>query len=84
MISVTRLNHEPIVLNCHLIECIEATPDTVISLTNGQKLMVLESAEEIVARVVEYERRIHEVYHGSLAQRLSDHSRTGEQHHGGR
>ena len=42
MIHVTRLNHTPVVLNCDLIEQVETTPDTVISLTNGQKIMVLE------------------------------------------
>lgn len=59
MIHVTRLNHVSVVLNSDLIEYIEVTPDTVISLTTGQKLMVLESAEEIIARVVEYHRLIH-------------------------
>jgi flagellar protein FlbD len=59
MIHATRLNHTSVVLNSDLIEHVEVTPDTVISLTNGQKLMVLESAEEIIARVVEFRRLIH-------------------------
>jgi flagellar protein FlbD len=59
MVRVTRLNHTPIMLNSDLIEHIEGTPDTLISLSNGQRLMVLESAEEIVNRVVEFRRRIH-------------------------
>jgi flagellar protein FlbD len=58
MIEVTRINHLPLVLNSDLIEHIEATPDTVISLTNGQKLMVLEPIEEIVRRVVNFRRAI--------------------------
>ena len=58
MIYVTRLNHESVVLNCDIIEYVETTPDTVISLTTGEKLMVLESADEIVARVVQYRRAI--------------------------
>lgn len=58
MIYVTRLNHTPVVLNCDLIEHIETTPDTVISLTNGQKMMVLESADEIIERVVRFRRAI--------------------------
>jgi flagellar protein FlbD len=58
MIYVTRLNHTSVVLNADLIECIETTPDTVISLTTGQKLMVRETAEEIVARVVHFRRSI--------------------------
>jgi len=54
MIRLTRINHKPFVLNSDLIEHIEVTPDTVISLTTGQKLIVEESAEEVVARVVEF------------------------------
>lgn len=73
MIRVTRLNHTPVVLNSDLIEHIETTPDTVISLTTGQKLMVLESAEEIIDRVVSFRRSIHAIapatqpkeFHGS-------------------
>jgi flagellar protein FlbD len=58
MIRLTRINHVPLVLNSDLIEHIEATPDTVISLTNGQKFMVLESAGEIIERVVEFRQAI--------------------------
>jgi flagellar protein FlbD len=58
MISLTRLNHTSLVLNADLIEWIEVTPDTVISLTTGQKLVVLETPEEVVARVLEYRRAI--------------------------
>jgi flagellar protein FlbD len=59
MVHLTRLNHVPVVLNADLIETIEATPDTVISLTTGQKLMVLEAAEEVVRRVLDFRRAIH-------------------------
>jgi len=58
MIRLTRLNHVPLVLNSDLIEHIEVTPDTVISLTTGQKIVVLESAEEIVGRVRDFRRGI--------------------------
>ena len=58
MIHLTRLNHTPVVLNCDLIEHVDTTPDTVISLTTGQKLIVLESAEEIIERVVRFRRLI--------------------------
>jgi flagellar protein FlbD len=51
MIHLTRLNHSNVVLNCDLIEQIETTPDTVVSMTTGQKIMVLESIEEIIHRV---------------------------------
>jgi len=58
MIHLTRLNHVPLVLNSDLIEHIEVTPDTVIMLTTGQIIRVLESADEVVARVVEFRRSI--------------------------
>jgi flagellar protein FlbD len=58
MIQVTRINRNKLVLNSDLIEQIESTPDTVIHLVNGQKLVVLESADEIVKRVVEFRRML--------------------------
>jgi len=58
MIRLTRINHVPLVLNSDLIEHVEATPDTVIALTTGQKLVVLESAEEVIQRVIEFRRAI--------------------------
>ena len=61
MIEVTRINHVPLVLNSDLIEHIESTPDTLISLTNGQKLIVLEDPEELIRRVVAFRRRIFQV-----------------------
>jgi flagellar protein FlbD len=59
MIQLTRLNHIPLVLNSDLIEHIEVTPDTVIMLTTGQIIRVLESADEVVARVVNFRRSIY-------------------------
>ena len=58
MIRLTRINQKPLVINCDLIEHIEVTPDTVVSMTTGQKFVVLESAEEIIARVVEFRRML--------------------------
>jgi len=52
MIKLTRLNHVPLILNSDLIEHIDMTPDTVVTLTSGQKIMVLESAEEVVDKVI--------------------------------
>jgi flagellar protein FlbD len=54
MIRVTRLNQTPLLLNSDLIEHIEITPDTVITMTTGQKFIVFESAEEITARVIAF------------------------------
>ncbi len=58
MIRLTRINQLPLVLNSDLIEHVEATPDTVIALINGQKLMVMESTDEIVQKVIEFRRAI--------------------------
>jgi len=59
MIHLTRINHAPMVLNSELIEHIETTPDTVVSLTNGQKIVVLEAADDIIEKVVEFRRRLY-------------------------
>ena len=56
MIRLTRLNHAALVVNCDLIEHIEMTPDTVISMTTGQRITVLETTDEVIARVIELRR----------------------------
>jgi flagellar protein FlbD len=58
MIWLTRLNRVPLVLNSDLIEHIETTPDTVITLTTGQIWRVRETAEEVLERIVAFRRRI--------------------------
>jgi len=58
MIRLTRLNRVPLVLNSDLIEHIDVTPDTVITLTTGQILRVRESAEEVITRIVDFRRKI--------------------------
>jgi flagellar protein FlbD len=58
MIHLTRLNRTPLFLNSDLIEHLQSTPDTVITLTSGHNFMVLESPEEIISRIVQYRRRI--------------------------
>ena len=58
MIRLTRLNRVPLVLNSDLIEHIDVTPDTVITLTTGQILRVRESAEEVIHRIIDFRRRI--------------------------
>ena len=58
MIRLTRLNHQSIVVNAELIEYLETTPDTVISLVHGQKMTVLESLEDVMEQIVEYQRKI--------------------------
>jgi flagellar protein FlbD len=58
MIQLTRLNHVPLIVNSDLIEHVEVTPDTVVALTTGQKFLVLESAEDVVERVIQFRRSI--------------------------
>lgn len=58
MIRVTRLNGQEMVLNADLIETVEGTPDTVISLTTGRKVLVREPPAEITRRVLAYRRRV--------------------------
>ena len=58
MIRLTRINRAPLVLNSDLIEHVEATPDTVIALTTGQSLIVRETAEEVLSRIVDFRRTI--------------------------
>ncbi|MBZ5591367.1 MAG: flagellar FlbD family protein [Acidobacteriia bacterium] len=60
MIQLTRLNRIPMMLNSDLIEHIEITPDTVITLTTGQKIVVLEPAHDVVERVVAFRRAIYQ------------------------
>ena len=70
MIRLTRLNHSPIVLNSDLIEHIDVTPDTVVTLTTGQILRVRETADEVIERIVEFRRRVFgpQVRTGDLCQ----------------
>ena len=57
MIEVTRLNQKKIVINCDLIEYIEANPDTVITLTTGNKFVIKESVEETIEKVISFKRK---------------------------
>ena len=58
MIYVTRLNGERFVLNAEMIREIEARPDTIITLTSGEKVMVREAVDDVVNAVLEYKRGV--------------------------
>ena len=58
MIEVTRFSGAAMVLSADLIETVEATPDTVITLTSGKKLLVKEPVDEVVRRVIEFRRAL--------------------------
>lgn len=58
MIDVTGMNHEHFVLNADHIEKLEEVPETIITLTNGKKYIVLESIQEVKNAVIEYKNKI--------------------------
>ncbi len=58
MIQVTRLNDSVIVVNVAKIQSVQATPDTIITFSNHDKMMVKEPVEEISRRIVDYQRAI--------------------------
>jgi len=58
MITVTRMNGDCIVLNAELIETVESRPDTLITLTTGNRIMVKEKVSEIVEKVKEYKKSV--------------------------
>ena len=56
MILLTRLNGSEVVINADLIEFVETTPDTLLTLVTGKKIPVRETIEEVIQRVVSYRR----------------------------
>jgi flagellar protein FlbD len=60
MIELTKLNDQIFILNAELIEFIEKTPDSVITLTTGKKIVVKESVDEILKKVIKYRRFVNE------------------------
>lgn len=58
MIELHRLQKQMVVINADLIEFVESTPDTMICTTTGKRILVLETVDEVVEKVVQYKRRI--------------------------
>ncbi|MGD0570043.1 MAG: flagellar FlbD family protein [Candidatus Sulfotelmatobacter sp.] len=58
MIRLTRLNNQALAVNSDLIKFVEQSPDTLITLITGEKIVVLESAEEVLARLIEFRRSV--------------------------
>jgi len=59
VIQLTRLNGQPLMLNSDLIESVEPTPDTVITLTSGNKMIVRDSLAEIEAKIIAFKRKVY-------------------------
>jgi flagellar protein FlbD len=58
MIGLTKLNNQNFVVNADLIKFIESTPDTLVTLTTGERILVKETSEEVIRRVVQYGRML--------------------------
>lgn len=58
MITVKRLDQRVVVLNADLIKMLESTPDTIITLLNGDCIIVRNSVEEVVQKVIDYQRQV--------------------------
>lgn len=58
MILLTRLDGKEYIINGELVESVESTPDTVITLTTGKKLVVKERVDEVVDRIIQYKQKI--------------------------
>jgi len=69
MISVTRLNGKSYVINSDLVEFVESTPDTVITLITGKKIIVSESIDEIVDKIVKYRKKVNTLPNLDILQR---------------
>jgi flagellar protein FlbD len=60
MINLKRLNGKEFTLNCDQIKIVETTPDTMITLMTGEKIMVLESPQEVIQRTMEYRKKLYQ------------------------
>ena len=58
MIHLTRLNGNPLVVNSDLIKYAESSPDTMLTLVSGEKIVVLESCDDVVDRTLAYRGRV--------------------------
>ena len=58
MIRLSRLNHQEIAINSDLIEYVEAKPDTTVRLVTGDSILVLESVDEVIRRIVGFRRML--------------------------
>ncbi len=58
MIQLTRLNNSPFFVNSDLIKFVEESPDTFVTLTTGEKLVVREKATEVISRVIVFRRSV--------------------------
>jgi len=60
MIKVTRLNGSEVMVNAELVETVDAHPDTVIVLSNGNKIIVQEPVQKVVEKILDYRRKVYQ------------------------
>jgi flagellar protein FlbD len=70
MILLTKINNAPIAVNSDLIEYIEETPDTVLTLTNNDRVVVQERMDEIIDKIVHFRRQVTGLVEGEYKRRL--------------
>lgn len=58
MIQLTRLNHQPLIVNSDLIKFVEKAPDNVLTLVSGEKIIVLESSQQVLEKIIAFRRDI--------------------------
>jgi len=58
MVSITKLNEQEMIINCDLIELIESTPDTTLTMTTGRKIIIKESVDTVMEKIVAYKKRL--------------------------
>ncbi|HEY3971863.1 MAG TPA: flagellar FlbD family protein [Candidatus Sulfotelmatobacter sp.] len=58
MIQLTRLNNKPLIVNSDLIKFVEQSPDTVVTLITGEKIVVLEKIDELLTRIIAFRRSV--------------------------
>lgn len=67
MIKLTRFDGSEVAVNAELVKFVEAAPDTIVTLTSDQKLLVLETVDEVIEKVVKYRR----LAYGSMPIKIS-------------
>jgi flagellar protein FlbD len=72
MIVLTKINKAPIAVNSDLIQYIEETPDTVITMTNNDKVIVHENMSDIIQKVVHYRRLINHLVEAAYERQLGN------------
>ena len=77
MIKLTRFDGSEVAVNAELVKFVEAAPDTIVTLTSDQKLLVLETVDEVIERIIEFKK----LAYGSLPEIRSRREETNEVEH---